>query len=311
MRILLVEDDESIIQILTATLSEQNYVVDVAMDGEAGWQLVETYVYNLVLLDVMLPKLDGISFCQRLRSRRSAVLVMLLTARKTPADKLAGLDSGADDYMVKPFHPAELVARVRALLRRGTTAPSAVLTCGNLRLDPSAREVTCEGQALHLSRKEYLLLELFLHSQQQVFSRGRYCRSPLVLWRRSARRGYCEVSHQKSAAQAEQGRRSGSGRNALRSGLSHQSGLWSSRGGASAASRLSRPRRFKQRCTAFGSGQEDCALNEWQFWSKRSPLCKPQPWMQRSISSLPERPQAVRFSRNVRVRYGLSVGPEN
>ncbi|HEY9909193.1 MAG TPA: response regulator [Thermosynechococcaceae cyanobacterium] len=172
MRILLVEDDESIIQILTATLSEQNYVVDVAMDGEAGWQLVETYVYNLVLLDVMLPKLDGISFCQRLRSRRSAVLVMLLTARKTPADKLAGLDSGADDYMVKPFHPAELVARVRALLRRGTTAPSAVLTCGNLRLDPSAREVTCEGQALHLSRKEYLLLELFLHSQQQVFSRG-------------------------------------------------------------------------------------------------------------------------------------------
>lgn len=172
MRILLVEDDESIIQVLTATLTEQHYIVDVATDGESGWELAETYPYNLVLLDVMLPKLDGISFCQRLRSRRSSVLVMLLTARDTPADKLAGLDSGADDYVVKPFNPQELVARIRALLRRGTTTPSSVLTCGDLRLDPETRDVTYHGQTLPLSRKEYLLLELFLRSQHQVFSRA-------------------------------------------------------------------------------------------------------------------------------------------
>jgi DNA-binding response OmpR family regulator len=172
MRILLVEDDESIIQVLTATLTQQHYIVDVATDGESGWELVETYPYNLVLLDVMLPKLDGLSFCQRLRSRRSAVLVMLLTARNTSADKLAGLDSGADDYVVKPFNPQELAARIRALLRRGSTAPSSVLTCGNLRLDPETRDVTYNGQLLPLSRKEYLLLELFLRSQQQVFSRA-------------------------------------------------------------------------------------------------------------------------------------------
>ena len=172
MRILLVEDDESIIRVLTATLTEQHYIVDVATDGESGWELAETYPYNLVLLDVMLPKLDGISFCQRLRSRRSSVLVMLLTARDTPADKLAGLDSGADDYVVKPFNPQELAARIRALLRRGSTTPSSILTCGGLRLDPETRDVTYNGQALPLSRKEYLLLELFLRSQQQVFSRA-------------------------------------------------------------------------------------------------------------------------------------------
>jgi diguanylate cyclase (GGDEF)-like protein len=171
MRILLVEDDENIVEVLMAMLFEQNYVVDVAQDGEAGWQFIEAFSYDLVLLDVMLPKIDGITFCRRLRQHRSQVPVLLLTARDTTTDLLLGLDSGADDYVVKPFNAQELAARIRALLRRGAVTTSPVLVCGKLRLDPSTREVTYEGQPLRFSRKEYLLLELFLRNQHLVFSR--------------------------------------------------------------------------------------------------------------------------------------------
>ncbi|OLP18042.1 transcriptional regulator [Leptolyngbya sp. 'hensonii'] len=170
MRILLVEDDEGMLEILTRLLSQQNYVVDVAQDGESGWELVEVFPYDLVLLDVMLPRLDGISFCRRLRDRKNQVLVMLLTARDTTTDKLMGLDSGADDYVVKPFNVQELAARIRALLRRGSTAASPLLTCGGLCLDPNAHEVTYGEQSLQFSRKEYLLLELFLRNQSRVYS---------------------------------------------------------------------------------------------------------------------------------------------
>jgi diguanylate cyclase (GGDEF)-like protein len=171
MRILVVEDDESIVEVLTAMLFEQNYVVDVAQDGEAGWQFVEAFSYDLVLLDVMLPKIDGISFCRRLRQHKSQVPVLLLTARDTTTDLLLGLDSGADDYVIKPFNADELSARIRALLRRGAVTTSPILVCGKLCLDPSTREVTYEGQPLRFSRKEYLLLELFLRNQHLVFSR--------------------------------------------------------------------------------------------------------------------------------------------
>lgn len=171
MRILLVEDDESMVQVLTAILAEQNYVVDVAADGEAGWQLVEAIAYDLVLLDVMLPKIDGISFCRKLRQRKSQVPVLLLTARDTTTDKLLGLDSGADDYVVKPFNIQELIARIRALLRRGNVAAAPILSYGNLRLDTSAREVTYLDRSIQFSRKEYLLLELLLRNQHRVFSR--------------------------------------------------------------------------------------------------------------------------------------------
>ncbi|NEQ23112.1 MAG: response regulator, partial [Microcoleus sp. SIO2G3] len=133
--------------------------------------LVESYPYDLVLLDVMLPKIDGISFCRRLRQRKSQVLVMLLTARDTTTDKLMGLDSGADDYVVKPFNVEELAARIRALLRRGSTSVAPVLVSGSLRLDPNTREVSYAGKPLQFSRKEYLLLELFLRQPQRVFSR--------------------------------------------------------------------------------------------------------------------------------------------
>lgn len=146
--------------------------MDIATDGEAGWELVEALPYDLVLLDVMLPKLDGISFCRRLRKANNQILVMLLTARDTTTDKLMGLDSGADDYVAKPFNVQELVARIRALLRRGNMLVSPGLTCGKLRLDPNTREVVYDDRSLQFSRKEYLLLELFLRNQHRVFSRS-------------------------------------------------------------------------------------------------------------------------------------------
>ncbi len=172
MRILLIEDDERIIEVVTAILNEQNYVVDVAQDGEAGWELIESFPYDLVLLDIVLPRLDGIALCRRLRSQKKQVLVMLLTARDTTTDKLLGLDAGADDYVVKPFDPRELAARIRALLRRGNMITTSVLTCNKLQLDPNSCEVTYDSQLLRFSRKEYLLLELFLRHQHRVFSRS-------------------------------------------------------------------------------------------------------------------------------------------
>lgn len=172
MRILLVEDENSMVQVLQTVLTAQNYVVDVAQDGLSGWELVESFAYDLVLLDVMMPKLDGISFCRRLREKGNSVLVMLLTARDTTTDKLIGLDAGADDYMVKPFDIQELSARIRALLRRSHTTTTTVLTCGELCLDANACEITYADQPLPLSRKEYLLLELFLRNPTRVFSRS-------------------------------------------------------------------------------------------------------------------------------------------
>ncbi len=172
MRILLVEDDESIVDLVTTVLGRKNYIIDTAADGEAGWELVEAFPYDLVLLDIVLPKLDGISLCRRLREHKKQALVMLLTAQDAMSDKLIGLQAGADDYLVKPFHVQELDARIHALLRRGNPITETVLRCGDLRLDPTACEITYADHLLRFSRKEYLLLELFLRQQQRVFSRS-------------------------------------------------------------------------------------------------------------------------------------------
>ena len=172
MRILLVEDDESIVDVLTTVLTERNYQVDVARDGQTGWQIAENHTYDLILLDVGLPKLDGISFCRRLRQVGNQVLVMLMTARDTTTDKLFGLDAGADDYVVKPFNLQELTARIRALLRRRGAIASPILEWGRLRLDPNKHDVTYDGHFLQFSQKEYQFLELFLQNPNQVFSRG-------------------------------------------------------------------------------------------------------------------------------------------
>lgn len=170
MRILLVEDDRLIATPLIEALNDQHYVVDHTIDGLKGWGLAESFSYDLILLDVLLPHLDGISFCQRLRSQGNQTLILLLTAQDTTTKKVQGLDAGADDYVVKPFDLQELLARIRALLRRGGSALPPLLTWENLNLDPSTCEVTCESQQLRLTPKEYSLLELLLRNPQRVYS---------------------------------------------------------------------------------------------------------------------------------------------
>ncbi len=172
MRILLVEDDESLAQTVAAVLSKQNYVVDIAADGEAGWELVSVCSYDLILLDVILPKLDGISLCRQLRQEGYQMPILLLTAKDTRTDKVIGLDAGADDYVVKPFDFQELSARIRALGRRGNSSLPPVLEWGSLHLDPSSCEVTYAGKVLHITAKEYSILELFLRNNQRTFSRS-------------------------------------------------------------------------------------------------------------------------------------------
>ncbi len=172
MRILIVDDDELMTHALTEILTSQNYAVEVVTDGQAAWNLIETFDYDLVLLDVMLPKLDGISLCQHIRSHGYPMPILLLTGRDSSHDKAIGLDAGADDYVVKPFQEEELVARIRALLRRGSNALQPVLEWGHLRFDPSSCEVTYQGKFLALTPKEYALLELFLRNSRRVFSCG-------------------------------------------------------------------------------------------------------------------------------------------
>lgn len=172
MRILLVEDDLCLAETLAEALSDQRYVVDIVTDGEAGWNQAKVLDYDLMLLDVMLPELDGVRLCQRLRSHGFKMPVLLLTACDTISDKIAGLDAGADDYVVKPVELQELFARIRALLRRGNTSSTPILEWGNLRLDPSTYEVNYEQHSLHLTPKEYGLLEVLLRNGRRVLSRS-------------------------------------------------------------------------------------------------------------------------------------------
>ena len=172
MKILLVEDDETIVQMLQPTLASQRYLVELASDGQAGWELVDSFEYDLILLDVMLPKLDGINFCKKLRAKGDRTPVLLLTAQDSSTDKVRGLDAGADDYALKPFDIEELLARIRALLRRSSGTPSPVLEWGFLKLDPSSCEVTYDGKLLHLTAKEYGILELLLRNTHRIFSQS-------------------------------------------------------------------------------------------------------------------------------------------
>ncbi|MGD1914459.1 MAG: response regulator [Rivularia sp. (in: cyanobacteria)] len=172
MRILVVEDDSCIAKALEKILSNQHYVVDIADNGLLGWELVEAFNYDLILLDVILPELDGIKFCHKLREHNYEMPVLLLTAQNSSTDKVVGLDAGADDYVVKPFEVTELLARIRVLLRRKNTRIEAVLEWENLRLSPSSTEVTYNDSIINLTPKEYRLLELFLRNSNFVFSRS-------------------------------------------------------------------------------------------------------------------------------------------
>lgn len=171
MRILVIEDDIQVADMLAEALTNRQYMVDTAQDGEIAWDWIELYDYDLILLDVTLPKLNGLRLCQKLRDCKHSVPVLMLTARDTIADKIVGLDAGADAYMVKPFDLEELLAQIRALLRRGSSSNQARLNWGPLSLNPDTYEVTYREVSLHLTPKEYALLELLVTNGRRVLSR--------------------------------------------------------------------------------------------------------------------------------------------
>jgi len=173
MKILLVEDDTLTVSLLTQALNSHNYNVNAAADGETALHLVQAYDYDLIVLDVLIPKLDGISLCRKLRSSGCQMPILLLTALDSSNDRVQGLEAGADDYVVKPFNLEELIARIRALLRRGkATLSSTNLTWEKLQVNPDTTEVTYAEKVLHLTPKEYNLLELFLRNPRRIFSRS-------------------------------------------------------------------------------------------------------------------------------------------
>jgi DNA-binding response OmpR family regulator/HPt (histidine-containing phosphotransfer) domain-containing protein len=172
MKILVVEDDLLVADALRSTLATHNYAVEVVHDGRAGLDCIEAFNYDLLLLDVVLPKLDGISLCHHVRSHGYTMPILLLTSKDTKHDRAVGLDAGADDYVIKPFDPEELSARIRALLRRGTDNVRSILTWKDLTLDPRNCQVTYQDRVLTLTPKEYALLELFLRHNQRLFSCG-------------------------------------------------------------------------------------------------------------------------------------------
>ncbi|WP_425217109.1 response regulator [Tumidithrix helvetica] len=172
MRILLVEDDRATRTMLENALTTRHYTVEVAIDGHSAIGLAEQFEYDLVLLDVGIPELDGISVCKRLRTQGCQTPILLLTGKDGVSDRIMGLDAGADDYMVKPFNLPELLARIRALLRRGKTTISSIVTWENLQLDSGANEIRYREQVLRLTPKEYGILELLLLNPHRIFSRA-------------------------------------------------------------------------------------------------------------------------------------------
>lgn len=172
MRILLVEDDRQLATSLVEVLMMQHYAVDLVRDGESAWDKTHGYTYDLILLDVTLPNLDGVTLCQRLRDRGCTVPILMLTARDTTLDKVVGLDAGADAYMYKPFDVQELLAQIRALLRRGQSESSPVLRWGALSLDPASYEVMYGRSPIRLTPKEFALMEALLRHGKRVLSRS-------------------------------------------------------------------------------------------------------------------------------------------
>ncbi len=171
MRILLVEDDADLAQFIRKGLKEEHYAVDVATDGEEGLALALNNTYDLLILDIMLPKLDGLTLCRRIRAKGSMTPVLLLTARNTVEDKVSGFDTGADQFLPKPFAFVELLAQIRALLRRGSSQQIVQLQAADLKLDPASHRVWRAGQEIALTNKEYALLEFLLRNKNRVLTR--------------------------------------------------------------------------------------------------------------------------------------------
>ena len=162
MKVLLIEEDPSLIETLTDILNEQHYIVDYTQDGETAWEFLQAFDYDLLILDVILPKLDGISLCRRLRAHGYRIPILILTAHNDSNQRIQALDAGADDYVVKPYQLEELLARIRALLRRGRAYKSPIIKWGELSVNTNSNEVTYQNNSVKLTAKEYCLLELFL-----------------------------------------------------------------------------------------------------------------------------------------------------
>lgn len=171
MRVLVVEDEPGIAQFLRQGLSEAGYAVDVARDGEEGLDYALPAEYDVIVLDIMLPRMDGLRLLRELRDRSIKTPVLLLTARDTVEDRVQGLDAGADDYLVKPFAFPELLARIRALLRRPPLQGDTVLRVGDLEMDTARREVRCAGRLIELRPREFALLEYLMRHPNQVLTR--------------------------------------------------------------------------------------------------------------------------------------------
>jgi two-component system OmpR family response regulator len=171
MRILLVEDDQDLQRVLKRALGDAGYVVDTANDGEEGHFLGETEPYDAVILDLGLPKIDGVRVLEKWRKADNKVPVLILTARDRWSDKVAGFDAGADDYLAKPFHTEELLARIRALLRRAAGLATSEIEIGPLKIDTKASRVVVDGNPVKLTSLEYRLLAYLAHHRGKVVSR--------------------------------------------------------------------------------------------------------------------------------------------
>lgn len=173
MKVLLIEDDKPTVLLLSGALTAQYYTIDVAADGQIGVDLATAWDYDLILLNMLIPKVDGISLCHQLRSQGYQKPILLLTTKNSHTDIIRGLDAGADDYVTKPYDLSELLARIRALLRRGEKPLTpAVIAWEALSLNPVSARVTYNGHKLSLTPKEYKLLALFLRNPQRIFSRS-------------------------------------------------------------------------------------------------------------------------------------------
>ena len=171
MRILVVEDNHRLSAALARSLEDAGYAVDAAFDGQQGLDLALAALYDAIILDIILPVQHGLDLCRTLRRQRINTPIIMLTARDTVNDRVRGLDAGADDYLVKPFALSELLARLRALLRREAPYKTGLLEAGDLRLDPATHVVERAGRGIELTAKQYALLELFMRHPNQILSR--------------------------------------------------------------------------------------------------------------------------------------------
>lgn len=171
MRLLLVEDEKKLADLVSRALKAERYAVDAAYDGQSGWEMAQTYTYDLVILDLMLPQLDGTELLKRIRRRDQQVPILVLTARDATQDKVLHFEAGADDYLTKPFAFAELSMRVKALLRRGPVQRISVLRVADLEVDRLSQQVKRAGRRIDLTPKEYALLEYLASHPGRVFSR--------------------------------------------------------------------------------------------------------------------------------------------